>query len=262
MCGRIALYTEPERLARRFDAALSGNLGDAGVPRWNVPPTQEVLTLVHPDLERVRAAGKTLEVSKSGRLIESMRWGLVPWWAKELSIGNKMFNARAETVQTKGPFRSALESHRCLVLADGFYEWKRSDGAHGRRRTPFYFTRADGEPFAFAGLWASWHDPSLPKGSAPSLHSCTIVTTASGPDVEGVHGRMPVVVEEKNLEEWLEPSPIDPEAVASILEPSPAGTLVGRQVSTAVNSVQHEGPQLIDAAEPGSDSHSSEPTLF
>ncbi len=210
MCGRIALYTEPERLARRFDAALSKNLGDAEVPRWNVPPTQTVLVLTQPSEKRIEAAGSELEVSDSGRSLEAMRWGLVPWWAKDLNIGNKMFNARAETLETKGAFKSALESHRCLVLADGFYEWKRNDNAGGRRRTPFYFTRADGEPMAFAGLWSSWRDPLLPKDESPRIHSCTIVTTSSNPDVEPVHQRMPVLVECNDMDEWLDPSPLDP----------------------------------------------------
>jgi putative SOS response-associated peptidase YedK len=262
MCGRIALYTEPERLARRFDGAMSKNLGDAENPRWNVAPTQTVLTLVHPSLKRIEAAGGELEMSDSGRLLEPMRWGLVPWWAKDLSIGNKMFNARAETLETKGAFKSALESHRCLVLADGFYEWKRNDGAGRRRRTPSYFTRSDGEPMAFAGLWSSWRDPKLPKDASPRIQSCTIVTTSSNADVEAVHDRMPVIVECNDVEEWLEPSPLDSAELATILRPSPAGTLTSIQVSTSVNSVEHDGPELIDPVSRDYVESPAEQTLF
>jgi putative SOS response-associated peptidase YedK len=262
MCGRISLYTEPDRMARRFEAALSPELGGAAEPRWNVPPTQEVLALVHPSKERLERAGDKLKVSKQGRLLESMRWGLVPFWAKDLSIGSRMFNARAETLESKAAFKSAIETHRCLVLADGFYEWKRNDSGGRRRRIPFYFTRADGEPLAFAGLWASWRDPSLANDQAPWIHSCTIVTTDSGPDVASVHDRMPVVVEPEHVEEWIDPIPVDVGALASILRPSPAGTLVDRQVSTDVNSVDNEGPELIEAVTRGSAGSVEEPTLF
>jgi putative SOS response-associated peptidase YedK len=262
MCGRISLYTEPERLARRFEAELSPDVADAGEPRWNVPPTQEVLAVIHPSKERLERAGDKLKVSKQGRLLESMRWGLVPFWAKDLSIGNRMFNARAETLESKAAFKSALETHRCLVLADGFYEWKRNDTGGRRRRIPFYFTRADGAPLAFAGLWASWRDPLLPKDQAPWIHSCTIVTTDSGPDVASVHDRMPVVVETEDLQEWIDPHPLDDEALASILRPSAAGTLVDRQVSTEVNNVDNEGPELIEAVTRDSAGAAEEPTLF
>jgi putative SOS response-associated peptidase YedK len=262
MCGRIALYSEPERLARRFDAALSKNLGEAAEPRWNVPPTQTVLALVHPSEKRIEAAGDQIEVSSSGRVIEPMRWGLVPWWAKDPSIGNKMFNARAESLETKGAFKSALETHRCLVLADGFYEWKRNDAAGTRRRVPFYFTRSDGEPMAFAGLWSSWRDRSLPKDDSPRLQTCTIVTTASNPDVEPVHNRMPVIVESNDIAEWLEPVPLDAAELAELLGSSRAGTLTSTPVSTAVNSVEHEGPELIEALTRDSPGQMEEPTLF
>jgi putative SOS response-associated peptidase YedK len=262
MCGRISLYSDPERLARRFEAALSTELGDASEPRWNVPPTQEVLALVHPSPERLERAGDRLKVSKQGRLLESMRWGLVPFWAKDLSAGSRMFNARAETLDRKPAFKSALETRRCLVLADGFYEWKRDDIAGRRRRIPFYFTRSDGEPLAFAGLWASWRDPKLAKDEARWIHSCTIITTDSGPDIADVHDRMPVVVEPQDVEDWIDPSPLDPAVVLRILGPSPKGTLVDHQVSPEVNSVNNEGPELIEAVTRDSSRSVEEPTLF
>jgi putative SOS response-associated peptidase YedK len=180
-------------------------------------------------------------------LLQSFRWGLVPWWAKDLSIGNRQFNARAETVETKSSFKKLLEKRRCLVVADGFYEWKKDSAAGKHPRTPYYFTRSDGEPLAFAGLWDSWRDPSLPKDERPRILSCTIITTSGSPDIQSVHDRMPVIVEPDHFDAWLNPEPLDALALGAILEPSPQGTLASRQVSTSVNSVQHEGPELIDA---------------
>jgi len=234
-------------MARRFDAALAPDLGEAADPRWNVPPTQPVLALVHPDPERAARADPPIQLSDSGRLLTVFRWGLVPWWAKDPSIGNKLFNARAETLETKAAFRSALERKRCLVLADGFYEWKREELAGRRHRTPFFFTRSDEEPMAFAGLWESWRDPKLPREKATRLLTCTIITTDSGPDVESVHNRMPVVVERDDIDEWLDPAPLDEPELHRIVLPSPAGTLTEREVSPMVNSVQHEGPELVEA---------------
>ncbi len=172
MCGRIALYSPPERLARRLGAALAGDLGDASQPRWNVPPTQTVLALVHPRREKADAAGPRDEAAEPERLLAAFRWGLIPWWAKDPSIGNKQFNARAETLEKRSAFRSALAERRCLVVADGFYEWKAKDPAERGPKTPLFFTRSDGEPLTFAGLWETWRDPTQPRDQAedPQLH--------------------------------------------------------------------------------------------
>jgi len=262
MCGRIALYTQPERIARRFHAALAPDLGDAGLPHWNVPPTQPVLALVHPRPRREeRAAGDKkseadatsgassggAETEDPGLVLAPFRWGLIPWWAKDISIGSRQFNARAETLENRRAFRQALESRRCLVVADGFYEWKRS--ADSKRKTPFYFTRSDGSPLTFAGLWDRWRDPALGK-DAPKVHSCTIITTCSGPDVEAVHDRMPVVVEPDEVDTWLVWGQLDQMEMAHILRPSPAGTLRAQVVSAAVNSVKNDSPDLIESVPP------------
>jgi putative SOS response-associated peptidase YedK len=260
MCGRIALYTPPERLARRLGAGLAGDLGDAAEPRWNIPPTQTVLALVHPRREKSGAtappdgAGPSDEAATTGetghpeRLLAIFRWGLIPWWAKDSSIGNKQFNARAETLEKRSAFRSALAERRCLVVADGFYEWKaRSDGARGPK-TPLFFTRSDGQPLTFAGLWETWRDSTQPRENRQRIHSCTIVTTSAGPDVESVHNRMPVVVEPRDIDTWLASGPLDPGILERVFEPSPAGTLSGLVVSTRVNSVKNEGPELVEAA--------------
>jgi putative SOS response-associated peptidase YedK len=248
MCGRIALYTPPDRLARQLDAALAPDLGDASEPRWNVPPTQTVLALVHPDPERAAGADPPIKLSESGRLLTTFRWGLIPWWAKDLSIGNKFFNARAETIETKSPFKSPLEKKRCLVIADGFYEWRKDTEGEGRKKTPFYITRSDGEPFAFAGLWESWRDPSPPRESAQRILSCTIITTTADEDIETIHDRMPVVVERDNFDEWLLPGTLDHAELATLLQPAPKGTLALREVSNQVNSVKNDGPELVEPA--------------
>ncbi len=258
MCGRIALYTPPERLARQFDAGLTSDLGEAGEPHWNLPPTQGVLALVRPRRKSTeskeaeskeaessnesRSSEETHEVGEPDRLIAAFRWGLIPWWAKDPAIGNKQFNARAETLDRKPAFRSALAERRCLVLADGFYEWKKETVADRLLKTPFFFSRSDGEPLAFAGLWETWRDPSLPRELRQGIRTCTIITTASGPDIEAVHDRMPVVVERGDFDEWLDPGPLDETTLSSLLRPSPAGTLQALEVSTRVNSVRNEGP--------------------
>ncbi|MGO9341317.1 MAG: SOS response-associated peptidase [Acidimicrobiales bacterium] len=249
MCGRIALYSPPERLARRLSAALAPDLGDAAHPRWNVPPTQTVLALVHPRQEKADAAGHPSdEADHPERLLASFRWGLIPWWAKDPSIGNKQFNARAETLGKRSAFRSALAERRCLVVADGFYEWKAKQAGESGRKVPLYFTRSDGEPLTFAGLWETWRDPTQPRETRQRIHSCTIVTTDAGPDVAPVHNRMPVVVESSDIDTWLGAGPLDPGTLERVLAPSPAGTLSGLVVSTRVNSVQNDGPELVEAA--------------
>jgi putative SOS response-associated peptidase YedK len=267
MCGRIALYTPPGRLARQFDAGLAPDLGEAALPHWNVPPTQQVLALVHPrrrvpespessgepeasgvtESSGVTApSGDAVETGEHERLIAPFRWGLIPWWAKDPAIGSKQFNARAETLDRKPAFRSALAERRCLVLADGFYEWKKETVDDRLRRIPFFFTRSDGEPLAFAGLWETWRDPSVPKELRTKVRTCTIITTAGGPDVKSVHDRMPVVVESADFDQWLDPGALDEKALAAILRPSPIGTLHTFEVSSRVNSVKNEGPELLE----------------
>jgi putative SOS response-associated peptidase YedK len=256
MCGRIALYSPPERIARRLGAALAGDIGDAAQPRWNIPPTQQVLALVHPRRERADSPGRSPETSSDEsedaghpeRLLASFRWGLIPWWAKDPSIGNKQFNARAETLERRSAFRSALSERRCLVVADGFYEWRAKVPDNPAPKTPFYFTRSDGEPLTFAGLWETWRDPTQPRETRQKVRSCTIVTTGAGPDIASVHDRMPVVVEPGDIDTWLADGPLDRGTMERLLQPSQAGTLSALVVSTRVNSVRNEGPELVEAA--------------
>ncbi len=230
MCGRISLLTPPERLARIFDAVLAAGVDPAGRPSANVGPTRMV-----PGLAEVAA-------DEGGRVIDLYKWGLVPSWSDNPTIGSRLFNARAETVATKPSFRSAFARRRLAVLADGFYEWHTE---HGRRQ-PYYFTRADGAPLAFAGLWEEWHGPAS-DGTARPLRTCTIITSAAGADMAGLHDRMPVVLDPDAIDVWSEADgKADRELLESMLVPGVPGTLVHHPVSAAVGNVRNDGPELID----------------
>jgi putative SOS response-associated peptidase YedK len=232
MCGRIALYTPPARLARFFAAQLADDVDPDLAPSWNVGPTRDVLGVVDAAALRHPPAGAT-------RVLDTYRWGLVPSWAPDLSAGSRQFNARAESVADRPAFRAAFERRRLLVVADGFYEWQKSAAG----RPAFYFTRADGAPLAFAGLWEFWRDPGQPE--APWLRSCTIITTAGGPDIAAIHDRMPVVLEPDTWDRWLDPEASHPAELADLLAPSPPGTLDHHQVDRRVGNVRNDEPGLI-----------------
>ena len=239
MCGRIDLHTPPSRLARLLHAELAAGVDPEGTPRWNLPPTEGVLALV---------GGRREDAPP--RVLTVFRWGLVPWWAKDPSIGNRMINARAESLEDRNAYRDAFAHRRCLVIADGFYEWQAAEGGARGRKIPYYFRRADGAPLAFAGLWERWHDPARSKQEGDVLRTCTIVTTDAGPDVAAVHDRMPVVMEAGHFDEWLDPGWEETEALRPLLVPSPAGTLVSYRVDPAVNDVRNDGPELVEAVAP------------
>lgn len=253
MCGRIALYSEPDHLARIFDALLGSNVDPSGRPSWNVPPTRSILGVADvPDSEAALSAeGSGAVPSGVHRELGRYRWGLVPSWAKDPSMANRTFNARAETVASKPSFRAAFTSRRLAVVADGFYEWK-----PGPRKTrqPYYFTRADGQPLALAGLWEQWWGgpgaADEPEGERPAMRTCTVITTEAGPDMGDIHHRMPVVLDPAVLDEWLDPANRDKPELESLLVASPAGTLVHRRVARTVGNVRNDGPELIEA-EPG-----------
>lgn len=252
MCGRIALYTPPERLARVLDAALDAAGGVRREPSWNVAPSRGVLVLRAPRRPRPPDGS---EGSPDGsaetprRVLTTLRWGLVPSWAKDPSIGNRMINARAETLATKAAFRRLLARRRCLVVADGFYEWQ-VNPTEPKRKIPYYFERADGRPLTLAALWDVWHDPVRPDDPDAVLRTCTIVTTDAGPDLVAVHDRMPVIVEPNDIDRWLDRDVEDPEPVVAILHPSARGVLLGHRVGTAVNAPRNDGPELIDEVPP------------
>ncbi len=166
-----------------------------------------------------------------------MRWGLIPLWAKDMSIGSRMINARAETIAEKPSFRNALRRRRCLVLADGFYEWQRV----GKSKKPMRIVMRSGEPFAFAGLWETWRDP---EGTV--IPSCTIITTTPNELLKPIHNRMPVILPRDIEDFWLDESVDDPAALTSVLTPYPDDEMEVYEVSSLVNSVANKGPEVID----------------
>ena len=220
MCGRFTVATDPAALAERFEVVLP----EDWEPSWNVAPTQEVLGIV-----RRRDAPRELR---------ELRFGLIPHWAKDMRAGFSMINARAETVRAKSAYKGLLEHRRALIVADGFYEWRTDPD--GKKR-PVHFTLAHGEPFAFAGLWASWHDPEADAW----LDSCTIITTTANGLVASVHDRMPVIVPRASEAAWLDPE-LAPSEVDALLRPYPADGMRAAEASLLVNSARNDGPELLD----------------
>lgn len=217
MCGRFAFYSPSEATAALFGVTTSTEV----VPRYNIAPTQFIAAVR-------RDEQNTPELAM-------LRWGLVPFWAKDPSIGNRMINARSETVAVKPSFRSAYRKRRCLILADGFYEWRKAaDG-----KTPYFISRADGSPFAFAGLWESWSS----KDSDESLESTAIITAAASDFMAQLHQRMPVVIHPDLADRWLDG---DPEVLSEVIENSP--DLRAWPVDRRVNNARNEGAELIDRA--------------
>ncbi len=257
MCGRISLYTPPSRLARFFEAKAAAGLGGEDLehepelePSWNVAPSRDVLMVVARREHPAEEGPPTFQ-----RLLVPVRWGLVPFWAKDPTVGNRMINARAETVATQPAFRRAFERRRCLVAADGFYEWKppptgRPRGSRKIPSQPWYYRRHDGQPLALAGLWETWRPEGRPDDV---LRTCTIVVTEAGPDVAPVHDRMPVIVEPGDWDEWLGVEEVAPEALAGLLTPSPEGSLVAHPVDPRMSHPEVDGPEIVEAYTPAAD---------
>ena len=231
MCGRIALFTPPAKMARFLDATLGADVDPEGHPSFNLGPTQRI--------DGVR-------INDGARVLERFRWGLIPGWAKDASFGSRTFNARAETVATKPSFRSAYKRRRLLIPVDGFFEWDRR--AAGKPQ-PHYFTRTDGEPLVFAGLHESWRDPSGGKDD-PVIQSATVITTEAGPDMDEIHDRMPVILEQETFDLWLSEDEDELEALSSLLQPAEPGTIVHVPVDRAVGNVRNDGPSLIEPIGP------------
>jgi putative SOS response-associated peptidase YedK len=233
MCGRVALFTPPARLARLLDAALAAGIEPEFHPSWNVSPQRHLFAVTEGD---------------AGRVLDRYRWGLVPSWAKDPAIGNRLFNARGETVAQKPSFRSAFAKRPCVIPVDGFYEW---DHRPGHPKQPNYFTRSDGQPMLFAGLYEHWRDPSAPSDVA-SVATCTVITTTPSDDIDEIHDRMPVVLSIDNVGTWLDVHDHSPDERASLLRPSPTGTLSHYAVDPMVGSVRNDGPEMIAPVEPQS----------
>ena len=234
MCGRIASYTPPARLARLLDARLAQGLDPVGHPSWNVTPMRRVYALTGP---------------RASWVIDAYRWGLVPSWSQDPSVGNRLFNARAETVATTPAFRSAFANRRCLVLADGFYEWREVKASdlldNAARKVPYGFRRADNDIMLLAGLWETWRDPNAPEDPQRMLRTCTIVTTEASPDVAPVHGRMPVILTRETAPLWLENKERDARVLPNLLRPAAEGTLLSFRVDPRVGSASNDGEHLF-----------------
>jgi putative SOS response-associated peptidase YedK len=222
MCGRINLFSNMALIVAQLRAEL---LAEPLPKRYNIAPTNDVLVL---------------RLNDHRRQLSYLRWGLIPSWAKDKSIYSSGINARAETIQTKPMFRAAFKSRRCLIVADGYYEWL----AIGKTKYPKLYTVDDGRPFAIAGLWERWTEPTTQH----TLESCAIITTTANSIAKEVHDRMPVILDERDYDEWLEPANQD---VEHLLIPLDDDRLHSRWVDTSVNNVKNQGPACIaDAAYP------------
>jgi len=219
MCGRFTLTINPADLRDTFsDYIFPAVFG----PRFNIAPSQPVLAI--PNDEKQTA--------------DFFIWGLIPMWAKDPSIGSRLINARGETVAEKPSFRGSFKYKRCLILADGFYEWKTN---HGKKtKTPFFFHMKDRKPFAFAGLWDVWEGPD---GS--SIKTCTIITTEPNELMEHVHDRMPVILRPRDYTKWLDVSPQTPENLLPLIKPYPADDMSAYRVSNLVNKPVNDSPELV-----------------
>lgn len=227
MCGRFTLTSPLEALRALFGFAERPNLR----PRANIAPTQAVLAL---------RAGPGGEGDAPAAFFP--QWGLVPSWAEDPAVGARMINARAETLAGKPAFREAFRRRRCLIPADGFYEWR---AAAGGRRQPWRIARPDGGPFAFAGLWEAWRGPAFPE----PLLTCTIVTTEANADLRDLHPRMPVILDPADHTRWLDPA-AEEASLQALLRPAPEGLLQSHPVSPAVNDVRNDSLDLLRPADP------------
>ena len=220
-------------------------------PDWNIAPTKPVYAVLErPVKDRGGAVGGPV------RQLRALRWGLVPSWAKSSDGAVKMFNARAETVHEKPAYRRSFAARRCLIPADGYYEWFTPPAEPGTprsriRKQPYFITPADGSVMAMAGLYEFWRDPGRTAEDPDAWWAtCSIVTTAAEPALERIHSRMPLLLRPEAYDDWLDPSLTDPADVRALLRPPPTGLLETRAVSAAVGGVRNNGPALVAAVEP------------
>jgi putative SOS response-associated peptidase YedK len=213
VCGRFTLRTPAEQLAWLFSCDIPTDLA----PTYNAAPTQAVAA--------VRSEAGSPQFAR-------LRWGLIPAWAKDRSIGNRMINARAETVAEKPAFRAAFRARRCLILADGYFEWQKV----GKAKQPYYIRRHDEAPFAMAGLWESWNDPQ----TAETVQSCTIITTEANQTTRPIHDRMPAIVSDRDRQTWLDPQQKTPSVLLPLLRPFDPASMVAYPVDRWVNNPRHQ----------------------
>jgi putative SOS response-associated peptidase YedK len=246
MCGRYASSRRPEDLVEEFEIDKV-EVAEPLPPDFNVAPTKQVYAVVQRPADREHKQGP------SERQLRTLRWGLVPFWAKSPSVGNKMINARMETVHEKPAYRRPFASRRCLLPADGYFEWyatEQKTSAGKPLKQPFFIHPADGAVLAMAGLYEVWRDPTRDDDDPQRfLWSCTVITTSAEDSVGHIHDRMPLMVERERWARWLDPAVDDPDTLKQLLVPAAPGRLEAYPVSTAVNSVRNNGPELLDPLE-------------
>ncbi|MEU4700463.1 SOS response-associated peptidase [Nonomuraea dietziae] len=241
MCGRYASARKKHELLEEFEVEQDASPDEELQPDYNVAPTKQVYAV----LSRVPK-----EAERAVRQLRVMRWGLVPVWAKDPSIGSRMINARLETVAEKPAFKRAFASRRCLLPADGYFEWMPVEGEK-RKKQPFYIHPEDDGVLAMAGLYEFWKDPTRAEDDPLKwLVTCTVITTQAEDDLGHIHDRMPMMIERERWAEWLDPTLTDTGQASRLLVPADAGRLVAYPVSTDVNSVRNNGPHLIEPQEP------------
>lgn len=229
MCGRFTLRSNLNLILQQFALDEVPDL----TPRYNIAPTQAV---------------PVIRATESGRELAMLRWGLIPSWSKDEKMGNRLLNARSETAAEKPSFRSAFRRRRCLVVADGFYEWKKSGSGKGVTKQPYYIRmRAEG-PFAFAGLWETWRGPKGAELATP-IQSCTILTTGPNELMQSLHDRMPVILPPDDYAMWLDPSFEGIDALKALQRPFDQEEMIADPVSTFVNSPRNESPECIVAVD-------------
>ncbi|MGK5637002.1 SOS response-associated peptidase [Streptomyces sp. URMC 126] len=242
MCGRYAATRSPQDLVGLF-RVTSWDPRESLAPSWNVAPTDDVWAVLdHAD----RETGEIV------RRLRPLRWGLVPSWAKSPSDGAKMINARVETVAEKPAYRRAFAKHRCLLPADGFYEWVPVPATERAKayKQPYFISPADGQVMAMAGIYAFWRDPAVTEDDDPAawVASCSVITTEATDAAGRVHPRMPLAIAPDDWDTWLDPTHRDPAELRALPTAPAAGRLDARAVSTAVNNVRENGPHLLDPA--------------
>ena len=219
MCGRFTITLEPAFFQQELDL---GKVPSEWTPRYNAAPSQNI-----PAVKDAQA-----------RNVEMLRWGLIPHWAKDLSIGYRMINARSETLREKPSFRNAFKQRRCLIMADGFYEWQKPT-AHGEPKAPYRFILKDGKPFAFAGLWETWCSPEDEE-----IESCTIITCEPNDLIAQVHNRMPVILDSQTCWDWLSDQPV--EELQGMLKPYPAENMSSYPVGQWVNNPRFDNEKCVE----------------
>jgi putative SOS response-associated peptidase YedK len=265
MCGRYASTRKRIELLEEFSVQRD-MVAEPLKPDYNVAPTKPVYAVldraeraaaesvtangVDSRNDAARAQSRGAADGSAERELRIVRWGLVPFWAKDVKIGSRMINARAETVAEKPAFRRAFAKRRCLLPADGYYEWQSVPGA---AKQPMYISRADGQSLAFAGLYELWRDPSVDRDDEDAwLWTATIITTRAPDELGMIHDRMPMIIDPAGWGDWLDPANSDVADVRALLSPAAVGGLITYPVGTEVNSVRNNGPHLVDRINPGS----------